>query len=99
MTIQELETAFAGRKIIRHRGQVFVNSRDPDEVAFYRSLGATTLVESYRNQYTAEIHLASLLDAMPEVDDDGEEYDARPAFILAHFRERDGFSTPASLVL
>jgi hypothetical protein len=41
-----------------------------------------------------EIHPWRCLDELGETDDDGQPVETRPAFLLAYFRERDGYSTP-----
>ena len=94
MTLAELERLVEGRQVIRHRGEVFINSRDPEEVSRFRALGAHTRVEAYRGQYTAEISLPELLDDLGDTDEDGDPVDTRRPFLLEHFRDRDGFSTP-----
>ena len=91
MTIQELEQVIEGRKVIRHNGQCFINVRDEQDARRYIDLGAEARpFPSYCPGW--EIHLGGMLDPMPELNAAGEEVDVRGAFLLQHFRERDGFS-------
>ena len=98
MTLKELEQLIEGRRVIRAAGQVFIISRDPEEVARFRALGAVCRTDSLGSDYTAEIHLPELLDDPFETDDDGDPVDMRRPFLLEHFRERDGFGISERLV-
>jgi hypothetical protein len=94
MTMDELEQFVGERKVIRHKGQVFVNLRDVDEAERFRAAGATVAGDVIRGRFHAEAHLAPMLDFVGEPDPDDPEavIDARPRIVLEHFRARDGFA-------
>jgi hypothetical protein len=94
VTIQEVEAHVEGKRIIRHRTQVFFTTYDPEEAMRFKELGASVMPYEIRGVTYWEVFLASMLDPMPEENDDGEIVDMRGRFILNHFRERDGFDIP-----
>ena len=97
MTIEELEQAIEGRKVIRHKGRCFINVRTLKEAEHYMKLGASTFPwPEYCPGY--EVYLETMLDPMGEEDPETGEYrDLRRAFIMDHFRRRDGVERPHRL--
>jgi hypothetical protein len=99
VNIQEIEDLTEDRKVIRHGGQCFLNSKDAEDAARFKELGAEVRVATLWGDTYYEIHLAGLLDPMLVQNEDGEERDTRREFMLEHFRERDGFDEPGLAAL
>jgi hypothetical protein len=104
MTVEELEKAVEGRKLARHRGQVFFTVYDEKEAKAWKKKGANvridlvgTLGEVIPGRTFWEVHVYAMLDPDSHVSEDGTEIDLRPQKVLEHFRERDGFDTSESL--
>ena len=94
MTLAELETALAGRRIARSAGVCLFTTRDASEAAEWERLGARTRHGTYGGGQCWEVMPAYCLPEQNEQNDDGEHVDTRPAFLLAYLRERDGYSKP-----
>lgn len=90
MTIEQLEKEIEGYKVIRHRGQCFINVRSKKEADRFSRLKADVFpFPAYSPGY--EVHLQGMLDPVVETLADGEEVDVTRAILLEHFRERDGY--------
>ncbi len=94
MTLAELETALAGRRIARHRGACLFTVYTVEEADEWRERGARVNTAPAGKPWCAEILPAYCLAEQHETTDDGEPVDTRPAFLLAHLRERDGYARP-----
>jgi len=98
VTLAELDTALAGRKVLRHHGQCFVMSYSAEDAASLAGLGLRVTTEpSWPWRYAAEAHLHDALDFVGERDPDDPEriIDIRGRVLLEHYRERDGYSWPS----
>jgi hypothetical protein len=104
MTIEEVEQAVAGKKIIRHKSEVFFTTYSGEEAQRYQVMGARVRADLLDplGQPTEktfwEVHLSAMLDPATEIDENGREIDLRPGIILEHFRARDGFEIPERLI-
>lgn len=94
MTLAELEAALAGRRIARHAGACLFTVYTSAEADEWLGRGARIRGGSVFGHPVYEVLPAYCLDERDETNEAGEPVDTRPAFLLAHLRERDGYERP-----
>lgn len=96
VTLAELEKALAGRRVARINGVCLFTVYTADEADEWKPRGARGGQHSSGAALVWEVQPAYCLPEQPELNDDGESVDTRPAFLLNYLRERDGYSKPTA---
>ncbi|HVE35392.1 MAG TPA: hypothetical protein VNC18_17635 [Gemmatimonadaceae bacterium] len=97
MKLAELDALCTDRKMIRHAGTTFFNTRDAAVAADFGARGARVKDCGYATAPMWEVHVAGMLDFIgePTENEDDPVRDARPRIVLEHYRERDGYAWPS----